>query len=78
MFVCTYNIGQNGVDLLKKHTGLFQDEEVSTFNMRVTLVEQDKNIHFYINSLQEDDEETPNKIRNSVAIIFFPKFITCW
>ena len=66
--VCTYNIGQSGIDLLKKNTGLFQDEEVSTFNIRVTLVEQDKNIHFYINSLQEDDEETSHTAKNSIII----------
>ena len=67
--VQTYKIGQEGIELLKKNTGLFQNEEVTTFNVRATLVEQDKNIHFYINSLQENDEETSSHTdKNSVVI----------
>lgn len=66
--VHTYKIGQNGIDLLKKNTGLFQDEEVTTFNVKTTFVEQDKNIHFYLNSFQEDDEETSHSDKNSIAI----------
>lgn len=50
-----YGIEQNVIEVLKRKTGLFKDNDLSSFEIRTNLFENEKNIHIYFRNITSDD-----------------------
>lgn len=50
-----FELGQDGIELLKQKTNLFSEKILSAFNVRVTIEENDKNIHLHFYSENSED-----------------------
>ena len=55
VFSFQFELGRDGIELLKQKTSLFSGKTLSAFNVRVTIEENDKNIHLHFYS--EDSED---------------------